>query len=247
MAKVLSDKAIIFCATLLCLTPALQAEPTPHKPLNLGLAVNVQQSFFNDGDDRISIRPARLNQNGFYIPGLTKSIINGPQHTLYLGVGFDDWSHDRDDSKTLSDMDDLDRAINIRAGAAWKIPAAVVSADLAQDVAGAHGGLQAKLRYTHMRSEDTTFRPYAELQWFSADITDYYAGVDSHEATATRPAYTADAAFAAKAGLDLNYSLTPKLELVTGLHVTTFDSEITDSPIVSKDTVWGAGVGLIYQ
>jgi outer membrane scaffolding protein for murein synthesis (MipA/OmpV family) len=234
---------------LVCSFPAVHADTDTgqRQPLNLGATISVQESFFAGGDDKISVRPARLNKDGFYIEGLTQAVQNGPNHTLYLGLGFDEWDYERGDSSELSDMDELDRAISVRFGGAWKLPAAVVSADLAQDVAGAHEGLQAKLRYTHMRSANTTFRPYAELQWFSADITDYYTGVDSNEITATRPGYEADAEFAVKAGFNLNYTLSPKWELVTGLHVTGYGDEITNSPIVDKDTVWGAGIGLIYQ
>lgn len=245
--KITTRRVTVLCTLFCCCIPGVQANTLFDKPLNLGLAINVEESFFAGGDDRIRIRPTRLNQNGYYIQGLTKSFLNGPNHTLYIGLGFDDWDHERGDSSELADMDELDRAINIRLGGAWKMPSAVISADLAQDVAGAHESLQAKLRYTHMRSEDTAFRPYAELQWFSADITDYYTGVDTNEVTAARPAYEADAAFGLKAGFDLNYELAPRWELVTGLHVTTYDDAISDSPIVDKDTVWGTGIGLIYK
>lgn len=240
-------KSAILCTALASSIPVLHAETAPDNSLNIGLTVTVQESLFNGGDTSFGVRPTRLNKDGFYIEGLTLPVQSGPMHTLYVGVGLDEWDFERGDSDELQDMDELDRAINLRAGGAWKLPSAVLSADVAGDVAGSHGGLQTKLRYTRMLSENTIFRPYAELQWFSADMTDYYFGVNANEVTANRPAYEADSALGAKAGVDMNFPLSPRWELVAGVHLTGYDSEITNSPIVDKDMVWGGGIGLVYK
>nr|CAA6814936.1 MAG: Unknown protein [uncultured Thiotrichaceae bacterium] len=241
----INKKTALLCAALAYNTPLLHADT--NKPINLGTTIKVQESLFDGGDTSFWVRPARLNQDGFYLEGAVLPFQAGPAHTLYVGVGFDDWNYKRNDSEVLKDMDDLDRAINLRAGGALKLPSAVMSADLAGDVAGTHESFQAKLRYTRMLSSNTTFRPYAELQWFSADVTDYYFGVNANEVTADRPAYEADSALAAKVGLDLNFPLSPRWELVAGVSLTHYGSEITDSPIVDKDQVWGAGIGLVYK
>jgi len=241
----INKKTAILCAALAYNIPLLHADT--NKPINLGATIKVQESLFDGGDTNLRVRPARLNQGGFYLEGAVLPFQAGPAHTLYVGIGFDQWSHERGDSDELKDMDELDRAINLRAGGAWKLPSSVVSADIAADVAGAHEGFKAKLRYTRMISSDTTFRPYAELQWSSADVTDYYFGVNANEVADNRPAYEADSALAAKVGLDMNFPLSPRWELVAGVHLTRYDSEITDSPIVDKDQVWGGGIGLVYK
>ena len=240
-------KSALLCTALAYSIPTLHAETEQKKPLNLGLTAKVQESLFSGGDTAIRVRPARLNKDGFYIEGAVLPFQAGPTSTLYGGIGFDDWSYKRNDSNELQDMDDLDFPVNLRVGGAWKLPSAVVSADLAGDVAGAHKGFQTKVRYTRMLSSNTTFRPYAELQWFSADVTDYYFGVNANEVVAGRPAYEADSAFGAKAGIDLNFPLSRRWELVAGVSVTGYDSEISDSPIVDKDVVWGGGIGLVYK
>lgn len=237
-------KSALLCTAFTYSIPVLHAD---NKPVNLGLTVTAGESIFNGGDTRFRVRPARINNNGFYIEGAVLPFQASPTSTLYVGLGFDEWSHKRDDSKALSDMGDLDRAVNLRLGGAWKLSTAVVSADFSGDVAGAHQGLKAKVRYTRMPSENTTFRPYAELQWLSADFTDYYVGVNANEVTAERPAYEADAALAGKVGLDLNFSLSRRFELVAGVHYTHYDSQVGDSPIVGQDNVWGGGIGLVYK
>jgi len=119
-----------------------------------------------------------IKENGFDLSGPAWSFSTTPTREFYLGAGVDEWDAKRGDSPALQDMAELDQALNLRVGGAWKLASGVVSADLAQDVA-AHKGAQAKLRYTYHPDTPLNLRPYAELQWLSADLTDYYVGVDA--------------------------------------------------------------------
>ena len=71
-----------------------------------------------------------------------------PEREFYVGAGLDEWDHERGDSPVLKDMAELDQAINLRVGGAWKLFVGTVFADFAQDVA-THEGAQVKLRYPH--------------------------------------------------------------------------------------------------
>jgi|JI10StandDraft_1071094.scaffolds.fasta_scaffold399818_2 outer membrane protein len=232
---------------LLLAMPLLAQAEGVAPPRDIGVVVTVKQSPFVQGDTEIGGKPVILDRSGFDIPGLSWSFKKAPAHELYVGASLDDWDHQRGDSAELSDMHELDRAINLRVGAAWKLPAGVVMADLAQDMA-AHKGTQAKLRYTlNPAPHQARMRPYAEVQWLSADVTDYYVGVDADEAKAGRPAYQADATFALKAGVNLEQPLSPALTLVGGVDVTAYGSEVRDSPIIERSTLWGGQVGLAYR
>jgi outer membrane protein len=235
------------CAALAFLTtaqtPAVSAEP---RQWNVGLAATIDQSPFVGGDAQIGVKPVLIKEDGFDIAGPAWSFNATPEREFYVGAGLDEWDAERGDSAALQDMTELDQAINLRVGGAWKLAAGVVSADLAQDVA-AHKGAQAKLRYTHHPAAAPNVRPYAELQWLSADLTDYYVGVDPAEAKAGRPAYQADDSLALKVGVKVEKPLTRRLTLVGGVNATGYGSAIADSPIIDNSTVWGGYAGAAYR
>ena len=97
------------------------------------------------GDTQSGVKPVFIKENGFDIAGPAWSF-TPPEREFYVGAGLDEWDHERGDSPVLKDMAELDQAINLRVGGAWKLFVGTVFADFAQDVA-THEGAQVKLRY----------------------------------------------------------------------------------------------------
>ncbi|MFZ1342905.1 MipA/OmpV family protein [Thiothrix eikelboomii] len=231
----------------LILLPCLAVAEGPSKQWDLGLAVTARQSPFVGGDAQLGVKPVILDSSGFAIDGPALALIKTPRAQYYVGVGLDEWDHERGDSADLSDMHELDRAINLRVGGAWKLLSGVTLFDLAQDMT-AHKGTQLKARYTfNPEPYQANFRPYAELQWLSDKVTDYYVGVQADEAKLGRPAYQADAAFAFRAGLAIEQPLSPRLTLVGDAAITAYDSQISDSPIIERSQIWSGAIGLRYN
>jgi outer membrane protein len=237
------------CAALAILASfQMQTASAEADEWNAGLAVTANQSPFVGGATAISALPVLIDRSDFDISGPAWSFNKTPQREFYIGAGLDEWDYQRGDSAVLQDMHALNRAINVRAGAAWKLASGSTTVDVAQDVAGAHKGAQAKLRYTYNPGEhQAALRPYVEAQWLSSKLTDYYVGVNADEAKAGRPAYKADAALALKAGVKLEKPLSKRLSLVGGADLTRYGSAITDSPIVDRSTVWGGYAGMAYR
>ncbi|MEZ5451758.1 MAG: MipA/OmpV family protein [Thiothrix sp.] len=232
---------------LLLLPSAAFADTDSLLPVDLGLGVSVRQSLFVGGDADVGATWTTPDREGFDIKGATWSFNKTDSHQVYIGAGLDEWDHERGDSPQLQDMNKLDRALNLKLGAAWKLPSGVVNAEVAKDVA-AHKGTQAHLRYTlNSLTDAAVVRPYVEGQWLSSDMTDYYVGVDADEVKTGRPVYQAGDALALKAGVRLEKPLNNKWTLVGGVDATHYDAEITDSPIVDKSTVWGGQVGVAYK
>lgn len=231
----------------LALLPCLAVAEKPAKQWDVGLAVTASQSPFVGGDTQLGAKPVLLDSSGFDIPGPALALLKAPRAHYYIGVGLDDWDHERGGSAELKDMHELDRAINLRVGGAWKVLNGVTLFDLAQDMT-AHKGTQLKARYTfNPEPYQATFRPYGEVQWLSDKVTDYYVGVKADEAKADRPAYQADAAFALKAGIEVQQPLSPKLTLVGDAAITAYDSQISDSPIIERSSIMSGYLGLRYK
>ncbi|MGB1008912.1 MAG: MipA/OmpV family protein [Thiolinea sp.] len=217
-------------------------------PWDVGLTLGVTQSPFLGGKTSLSISPTRLKHGGLRLNGFAWPVYHQPAFSFYLGAGLDEWNYERGDSDELSDMKELDRAINARVGIATELANGWATAEVAKDLAGAHEGMQAKFRYTtSLGSDSHEIRPYMEVQWLSEELTDYYVGVDSDEVATDRPQYQADAELALKAGVDYRHKLTDSFTLLGGLHMTRYGEEISDSPIIENEMIWGVNMGLTYR
>lgn len=91
------------------------------------------------------------------------------------------------------------------------------------------------------------FVPSVKLSYLSGDYSRYYYGVADYEARPDRPAYQPGPATNIWAGFTLGYELTPKWLLSTTVGLEFLDSVVTASPIVDRDTLWSASIGLAYN
>lgn len=81
----------------------------------------------------------------------------------------------------------------------------------------------------------------------SGDYADYYYSVTAAEATVSRPEYTPGAATNTAFRVRWGYAFNDQWLLSGRLGVESLDAEITDSPIVDRERVWSATVGLAYN
>ena len=89
--------------------------------------------------------------------------------------------------------------------------------------------------------------PSLEVMYESDDYTDYYYGVTPAEATPTRPAYQPGASTSTAVKVRWGYALSDKWLLTGKLGLKKSGSEITDSPIVDRDSTWSGGIALAYN
>jgi len=89
--------------------------------------------------------------------------------------------------------------------------------------------------------------PLVEAIYESSDYADYYYSVTTAEATASRPEYAPGAVTNMAARIRWGYVLSDQWLLSGRLGVEFLDAEIADSPIVERDRIWSASVGLAYN
>ena len=89
--------------------------------------------------------------------------------------------------------------------------------------------------------------PSVEVTHQSSDYADYYFSVTAAEATAVRPAYEAGAAANTAFRIRWGYALSDDWLLSGRLGVELLDSAISASPIVDRDRIWSATLGLAYN
>jgi len=91
------------------------------------------------------------------------------------------------------------------------------------------------------------FVPSVRVSYLSDEYSRYYYGVAGYEATPSRPAYVPGAAVNTWAGFTLAYELTPRWLLSTTVGIEFLDSAVSSSPIVDRDKLWSASIGLAYN
>ena len=111
-----------------------------------------------------------------------------------------------------------------------------------------HKGTTSELEFSLPRKyEWSYFVPAVKFTHLSDDYSDYYFGVSERESTPSRPEYEPGAGINTWVGFTLGYELTPQWLLSTKIGLEFLDSTVTASPIVDRDRLWSANVGLAYR
>jgi outer membrane scaffolding protein for murein synthesis (MipA/OmpV family) len=116
------------------------------------------------------------------------------------------------------------------------------------EATGRHSGFNSEflvsLPIQHSRGWIT---PQIRLSYKDENYTGYYFGVTEAEALPNRPEYSPGAATDIAARLHWGYQISEKWLLSGHLDYEWLDSEISDIPIVDKDTLWSVNVGIAYN
>ena len=116
-----------------------------------------------------------------------------------------------------------------------------------RDVSDAYDGGELDLAYRYrIRRPTWVVSPYVSASWMDSAKTSYYYGVSAAEATPDRPAYSPRGSLSLEVGLNTRYQLTNHLFVFANAGLRGYDSEITDSPLVSKSAALSAYFGAAY-
>lgn len=232
---------------LMIIASTVVADDNINPSWNFGPAIKASQSPFIGGNTHVSPTVVGVADKTFLSRGAILPFYKTENQRYYVGASLGEWDTERGDSLQLNGMNDLDREINARVGTAWRNQVGVTDLEILKDIA-AHKGIQARLRHTYTPQEGkAVWWPFAELQWMSEDVTDYYTGVNADEVALTRPAYQTGSDYALKAGITMEYPIATKLTLIGGIELTHYGDEINNSPIIDKNNLWGGSLGVSYR
>jgi outer membrane protein len=173
-----------------------------------------------------------ISENGLMIGPLVQPRIEGFQE---------------DDSPFLSGMRDrnwsVDGGVNIEAAT----PIGLLGVSVVSDLLGRNRGQEVEFRYLIMFPVlGFHLIPSGGVKWKSEKLVDYYYGVRPNEARPDRPAYEGEQAFDPFLRLVIRRKLTKHWSLFSDAHYEWLASEITNSPIVSKDHQLSLTAGVLY-
>jgi outer membrane protein len=152
-----------------------------------------------------------------------------------------------DDSPFLNGMQDrhwsVDGGVNIEA----VTPVGLLGVSVVSDLLGRNRGQEVEFRYLIMFPVlGFHLIPSGGVRWKSEKLVDYYYGVRPNEARPDRPAYEGEQAFDPFLRLVVRHKLTKHWSLFSDAQYEWLASEITNSPIVSKDHQVSFTAGVLY-
>jgi len=156
--------------------------------------------------------------------------------------------YEEDDSPALSGLGDRDGTLMAGLGFRYEIPGGVnLLLRYEHDVLDKIGGGSATTRISKgFQAGSVRFTPQLQINWLSADLTNYDFGVPPGAATVTRPAYNTGSSISYEAGVSSFIELTEDWRVVLSLSAEFLPDEVTNSPIVADDSVVKGFAAITY-
>ncbi len=151
------------------------------------------------------------------------------------------------DDPFFAGMEDRDGGIFAGVRAEYKTDYGNFVGEWQTDVSGKSDGAYGSLgSYWTIDAGRGRWVPKVALEYYDSSYTDYYFGVRADEATADRPAYSADSALHVDLGVDYFHRLTDRQQLIASLKYRHYDSAVKDSPLVDSSGSPRINIGYLY-
>ncbi|WP_105213014.1 MipA/OmpV family protein [Pseudoalteromonas sp. T1lg22] len=165
-------------------------------------------------------------------------------------AGFDETGlkiYDRDVVDELAGIDRRHYDFDVGLRLSRRFDDMQLSFELMHDITGTHNSWIFSSFLTRISQyRNWELRTGLGFNHYGGDFTDYYFGIDAHEATAQRPIYQAHASQSLVLEFHAEHPLSQNWVFLAGWLSTLFSSEISDSPIISQQYQHKAKVGVRY-
>ncbi|GAC15409.1 MipA/OmpV family protein [Aliiglaciecola lipolytica] len=146
---------------------------------------------------------------------------------------------------SVNDISDRNWAINFGTRVHYYHANYEISFSLETDVSGVHQGQKATLSYQYFWSGDTwRFMLRPSLVWKSANLANYYYGVDKHDTENTDYHYQVSAGLQPGIALLYTQKINADWHWITNLSYRKLHSSMVHSPIVEENNVTNVFIGL---
>ncbi len=156
--------------------------------------------------------------------------------------------YEESDSPALAGLGDRDSTLMAGLRFRFEVPGGVnLSLRYEHDVLDRIGGGAATARISKgFQAGWLRIVPQLQVNWLSADLTNYDFGVPPGAATSTRPAYSTGSSISYEAGFGSFIELTESWRIVLSLSAEFLADEIEASPIVAEDRVIKGFAAITY-
>ena len=211
--------------------------------LGVGVGVIARSSPYREYDGGVYQFIPAVTYTGerlqIYGPNIQLGIAGSGRLRLALSGEYRIGVYKEEDSPFLAGMGDRKDTFLLGLAIQAELPGLVdMELGYQHDVLDRIGGGVAGLRFSKgLQSGIIRFTPQLGLNYLSEEIANHDFGVPADKATASRPAYTLGSTTSIEAGIGLFIEITRDWLFVVDLNWEKFSDEVTDSPIVDKDSV----------
>lgn len=205
------------------------------------------------GSDSTVLKPIpAITYNGERLqwlgPSLQYGLFGTGRWRLAASASYRIGVYEQADSPALAGMGDRDSTLMAGLGFRFEIPGGVnLSLRYEHDVLDRIGGGAATARLSKgFQAGWLRLVPQLQINWLSADLTNYDFGVSPSAAMLTRPAYNTGSSVSYEAGLGAFVELTENWRILLNVSTEFLPDEITDSPIVAEDHVIKGFAAITY-
>ncbi|MBC2855724.1 MAG: MipA/OmpV family protein [Cetobacterium sp.] len=224
----------------------------------VGIGVGVSNSLYKGVDDKgYPIPLLDIDYGNFYVKGLDIGYDLFQNDVLAFSIfmnpltGFKVKGSDLETGYKDIDDRELQAMFGVHMGIDTKFENIKATISVSGGEHGSRG--QLALFKPYSPTDNFILIPSAHINYYSADYTDYYFGVDSKETFKYRPSnvklrnsYSPDAGYSLGLNLTGEYRLRDDIALMAFLGIEKFSDEISDSPLVENDVIYLMGVGAKY-
>lgn len=240
--------------------------PTPSQPVSengwevtLGAGVFARSGFFYVGDEEEydEYGPAVLadityQHNDFFAVLSQRDIALG--YRLWDSA---EWSLDAvlspkqagfsSENSALANQDEQDIDLHFGARFTRYFDTSRFSFELSNDIAGVHDSYIASATYLkEWQYRNWLISSQLSASYLSQDVTQYYYGVDTHEASNRFPAFRANGSVLFGADLRVDYPLTEHWVFRASAHALQVTGDIKSSPLIDDSTIVEMTIGVNY-
>lgn len=248
---------ILTTITLTIFSTYLLAQPVPDSPakeheLQIGLAGVTSQSIYLGGESQTRVFPAinyQYKRLYFQAGDLGFNLINETNWEVDFGLGVNlIGDTDRGDSRLLQDLPELSLPLNAFLSAQYKSSIGLFKVKHNHEINNKHNGNSSSISYSApIFKGKWLFLPQVSYDYYSAEMVNYFFGVNPTDASAEILAYQTGSTTAVSLSVLALYQINDKWSLVGNLQNEFVGDEISDSPIVEDDQRLSVFAGFLYK
>lgn len=178
-------------------------------------------------------------------------IVNTRQQKFNVFVGYSPMSFNASHSSdpAIRQLDDRYSSAVVGTEYSHLSRKGIVSIKLTHDILSVYGGPSADASYGLMIPlKSVRILPKIGLRWHSSDFNDYYFGVSAKESNRSGlKTYQADSSLTPYISATAIININDHFNIITNVGMEWLPAEVTDSPMVDKETTYGARFSLAYS
>ncbi|MCX7552961.1 MipA/OmpV family protein [Marinicella sp. S1101] len=251
-------KNFVFKICLICsISFSTYAQPVPDSAadeheLQIGIAGVGSESVYVGGDSQTRFFPAidyQYKRFYFQAGDIGFNLIDNKAWEVNFGMGFNlAGDIDRGDSRLLQDLPNLSFPISAFVSAQYKTKFGLFTVKHDNEINNKHDGHSSSLSYAApIFKNNWLLMPSLSYQYHSAEVVNYFYGVNTADATERFDAYQTGSVNNIQLSFLALREINEKWSFVGNVQSEFYGDEISNSPIVDDDQRLSLFVGLLYK